>query len=448
MSDLNDGESIEIKGSGIKPYLIRNIGGLYSCSCPAWMNQSLAIERRTCKHIRKLRGDAAEAERIGNLPERPVKPAKASEAGDLASTEIADKAPPLLLAHSWDNESDLTDWWMSEKLDGVRAYWDGQQFFSRQGNVYHAPDWFIAKLPPIPLDGELWLDRKSFQRTVSIVRRQDKSDLWQEISYVVFDAPAVPGPFESRLAALAECLQGLPAPVRLLEQSRCQGHEHLRETLREIEAIGGEGLMLRQPGSLYEAGRSTTLYKVKSFHDAEATVIEHLPGTGRHKGRLGALLVALPDGTQFSVGTGFSDAQRENPPLPGSLITFRYQELTDRGVPRFPSFVRIRSDLMPELPAPLASIVAKPAVLTAPLASSRPDGEKEKGRRFEYLDEKSAKFWEICLEDMTVFVNYGRIGSSGQSQQKQFADTDAAARHVEKLIAEKLGKGYCELSGA
>ena len=443
MPDLNDGESIEIKGSGVKPYLIRNIGGLYSCTCPAWMNQSLPIEQRTCKHIRKLRGDAAEAERIGNLPEKPVRQVKAGEAGDEGS-ETVDKGPPLLLAHSWDNETDLTDWWMSEKLDGVRAYWDGQQFFSRQGNLYHAPDWFIAKLPPIPLDGELWLDRKRFQRTVSIVRRQDKSDLWKEISYVVFDAPAMAEPFEARQAALAEHLASLDGPVRLLEQNRCQGLDHLRETLRQIESIGGEGLMLRQPGSLYEAGRSTTLYKVKSFHDAEAVVVEHLPGTGRHKGRMGALLVELPDGTRFSVGTGFSDALRDAPPVPGCLITFRYQELTDGGVPRFPSFVRVRSDLMPaEVSAP--SKTSKSVASEAPAASPVEDGEKTT-RRFEYVDEKSSKFWEISIADMTVLVSYGRIGGSGQSQEKRFSDTASAARHVEKLISEKVGKGYCEIA--
>lgn len=443
MPDLNDGESIEIKGSGVKPYLIRNIGGLYSCTCPAWMNQSLPIEQRTCKHIRKLRGDAAEAERIGNLPEKPVRKVKAGEVGDEGSAAV-DKSPPLLLAHSWDNETDLTDWWMSEKLDGVRAYWDGQQFFSRQGNLYHAPDWFIAKLPPIPLDGELWLDRKRFQRTVSIVRRQDKSDLWKEISYVVFDAPAMAEPFEARQAALAEHLASLDGPVRLLEQNRCQGLDHLQETLRQIESIGGEGLMLRQPGSLYEAGRSTTLFKVKTFHDAEAVVVEHLPGTGRHKGRMGALLVELPDGTRFSVGTGFSDALRDAPPVPGCLITFRYQELTDGGVPRFPSFVRIRSDLMPaEVSAP--SKASKSVASKAPAASPVEDGEKTT-RRFEYVDEKSSKFWEISIADMTVLVSYGRIGGSGQSQEKRFSDTASAARHVEKLISEKVGKGYCEIA--
>src|SRR6202035_893926 len=98
------------------------------------------------------------------------------------------------------------------------------------------------------------------------------------------------------------------------------------------------------PRSTYAAGRSATLLKIKTFHDAEARVIEHQPGAGRHKGRLGALLVELPDGTTFSVGTGFTDAQREHPPAGGRVITFRYQELSERGVPRLPSFVRVRSD--------------------------------------------------------------------------------------------------------
>jgi DNA ligase-1 len=131
---------------------------------------------------------------------------------------------------------------------------------------------------------------------------------------------------------------------------RCRSVEHLREELDRIDALGGEGLMLRQPGSRYEPGRSPTLLKVKRFHDAEAQVIEHQPGAGRHKGRLGALLVALPNGTTFSVGTGLTDAQRDNPPRLGSTITFRYQELSERGVPRFPSFVGVRSDASGVLP--------------------------------------------------------------------------------------------------
>src|SRR5438105_3445821 len=196
MADLNDGESMEMKGSGARPYVLKNVGGVYSCTCPAWRNQSTAIERRTCKHLRKLRGDAAEETRLGAA--LPQKPANAT-ADDKASTE-----PPLLLAASWDNTTDLAGWWMSEKLDGVRAYWDGKQFLSRQGNLYHAPDWFVEDLPDVVLDGELWIARKKFQRTVGIVRRQDKTDLWNEVRFVVFDAPAAGGAFEDRLAFLRD----------------------------------------------------------------------------------------------------------------------------------------------------------------------------------------------------------------------------------------------------
>src|SRR6476661_1314162 len=162
MPDLADGESIEMKGSGARPYVLKNVSGVYSCTCPAWRNQSVGIERRTCKHLRKLRGEAAEAARLGGA--LPQKPAAKAAVGGGGEGDDAPGGPPLLLAHAWDNAADLSGWWMSEKLDGVRAYWDGTQFLSRQGNIYHAPDWFIEDLPTIPLDGELWIDRKKFQR--------------------------------------------------------------------------------------------------------------------------------------------------------------------------------------------------------------------------------------------------------------------------------------------
>ena len=180
MPDLQDGESVEMQGSGSRPYVLKNVGGVYSCTCPAWRNQSVGVERRTCKHLRKLRGDAAEEARLGSaLPAKPK------------TVDGAAQAPPLLLAESWDCVLDPAGWWMSEKLDGVRAYWDGKQFLSRLGNRYHAPDWFVEGLPDVPLDGELWLDRKKFSQTISIVKRQDKSDHWKQISYVVFDAPTL-----------------------------------------------------------------------------------------------------------------------------------------------------------------------------------------------------------------------------------------------------------------
>ena len=126
--------------------------------------------------------------------------AAAAGQGDGAAGRRGDAGPPLLLAETWDDAIDLAGWWMSEKLDGVRAYWDGTQFLSRLGNLFHAPGLVHrGACRRMPLDGELWIDRKKFQQTVSIVRRQDKTDHWKEVRFVVFDVPARGGPFEERL---------------------------------------------------------------------------------------------------------------------------------------------------------------------------------------------------------------------------------------------------------
>ncbi|GDY07008.1 hypothetical protein LBMAG52_04940 [Planctomycetia bacterium] len=337
MPELRDGESAEVQGSARSPYILKNVGGVYSCSCPAWRNQSLPIERRTCKHLRGYCGSGAEEARLGSSTPQVAE----------AIPSALPSVPPLLLAHTWENDVDLKGWWLSEKLDGVRAYFDGKQFLSRQGNIYHAPAWFTEQLPNVPLDGELWLDRKAFQRTVSIVRRHDATEMWREIKFVVFDAPAVADVFEARQEFLRQTLCTNPLPhARWLPQERCRDTEHLRSELARITTLGGEGLMLRQPASRYETGRSSTLLKVKTMLEADARVIQHLAGQGRHRGRMGALLMKLANGLEFHVGTGFTDAQRNNPPPVGSIITFRFQELTDRGIPRFPSFVRVRHDVI------------------------------------------------------------------------------------------------------
>ena len=439
MPDLQDGESVEMAGSGAKPYVLKNVGGVYSCTCPAWRNQSLAIEKRTCKHLRKLRGDEAEEARIGSdLPEKVREPG------------VESAAPPLLLAESWDSVLDPTGWWLSEKLDGVRAYWDGKRFLSRLGNRFHAPYWFVQRFPDVPLDGELWLGRKMFQRAVSIVRRQDKSELWKEIRYVVFDVPQLEKSFEKRLDFITECMNEKKPPYAQAHKHQvCRGIQHLQEELARLESLGGEGLMMRKPGSKYESGRSSTLLKVKNFRDAEARVLKHLEGAGRHKGRLGALMVEMEDGTTFSVGTGFSDAERENPPPVGSLITFRYQELSEAGVPRFPSFVAVRD--IPESapdPAPSVKKAAKAIPEPAPNKAAPPAKTTEsKPRRFEFFEGKSNKFWEVSVSGKEMTVHFGRIGTDGQTKTKEFADETAAQREADKLIAEKTEKGYEEVEG-
>jgi len=337
MAELADGESVEMRGSGAKPYTLRNTGGTYSCTCPAWRNQSVPIEKRTCKHLRKLRGEEAEKHRIGDA----TPPAAASFA---RPSSRRNEPPKLLLAHNWEPTIDPSGWWMSEKLDGVRALWDGTRFVSRQGNPFLAPDWFRKELPDAVLDGELWIGRREFQQTVSIVRSRDQNEGWRKVRFLVFDAPAHNDTWEKRMEVLKQLLPKSgrkDAIANALEHVRCEGVPHLRKYLKRIEKAGGEGLMLREPASVYEAGRSSTLLKVKSFLDAEATVLEHQPGRGKFRGVMGALVVELADGTRFSVGTGFSDQERANPPPIGSLITFSYQELTKAGVPRFPSFLRI-----------------------------------------------------------------------------------------------------------
>ena len=202
--------------------------------------------------------------------------------------------------------------------------------------------------------------------------------------------------------------------------------------------------MLRQPESRYEVGRSLTLLKVKSFQDAEARVLEHLKGAGRHKGRLGALLVELANGTHFSVGTGFSDAEREAPPPVGSVITFRYQELSDGGVPRFPSYVGVRIDAaFPPAPTTPPSRPAKVAAPAPTVTSASPAA-----RRFELVEGSSSKFWEVAHDGCSVTVRYGRIGSDGQAKTKDFPSEEQARRHADGLIEEKVAKGYRESGGA
>ncbi len=434
---LEDGESTEVQGSGSARYRLRRSGGVYSCSCPAWRNQSIAIERRTCKHLRKHLGDAEETARVG-APD-PRKPATGGTGA--AARGAKPTAPPLLLAHTWENDVDLAGWWMSEKLDGVRAYWDGRAFISRLGNPYHAPEWFVAGLPPIPLDGELWSGRKKFQRTVSIVRAQDRSEHWKEVSFVVFDAPAHDAPFEDRLDLVHSVLSERTCAHALRHaHERVRDVAHLRAELARVEALGGEGLMLRRPGSRYEVGRSSSLLKVKSFHDAEARVVEHLAGAGRHKGRLGALLVEMPDGTRFSVGTGLSDDERESPPPIGALITYRYQELSNDGVPRFPSYVGVRHDA--DWPASPAGQVHKTKVAPKPPAAAATPVSSVQTRRFELTEGASSKFWEIEVRGAEHTVRFGRIGTQGQSRTKAFASAEAASRDAEQLIEEKTRKGY------
>ena len=253
--------------------------------------------------------------------------------------------PQLLLAKVWNPSIDPTGWWMSEKYDGLRAYWDGRKLWSRKGNLLNAPDYFLTELPiDVPLDGELWIGHGKFEETMSIVRSETPDDRWKSIRFMVFDAPVAKGTFEERMELLRARISEGNSFVRLVPQERCQGIDQLRAECDRVIREGGEGLMLRRPASAYEAGRSATLLKVKPYDDAEATVIAHQPGKGKYAGKVGALRVRTDDGREFSIGSGLTDADRESPPSVGTVITYRFRGLTAKGLPRFPSYVRVRRD--------------------------------------------------------------------------------------------------------
>jgi DNA ligase 1 len=276
----------------------------------------------------------------------PVNNLAAKEKDSGADKPAAENnAPRLLLANVWNPSIDPTGWWMSEKYDGVRAYWDGQKLWTRKGNLIHAPDYFLAEVPhDVVLDGELWIGHRKFQETISIVRTETPDDRWKQIHYMVFDAPQAKGLFEQRMEFLRATVSEGNRFVTVVAQRRCQGAVQLLAERDRVVREGGEGVMLRQPGSAYEAGRSPTLLKVKPFDDAEATVIAHEAGKGKFAGKLGALHVRTDDGREFSIGTGLTDADRQSPPPIGIVITYRFQGLTAKGLPRFPSYLRVRRD--------------------------------------------------------------------------------------------------------
>ena len=253
--------------------------------------------------------------------------------------------PDLLLLTKDTGDVDVSGWYMSEKLDGVRAYWDGSELLSRQGNAFAAPDWFTADLPPFELDGELWTAPGEFETIVSIVSRDWPHPGWRRITYNIFEVPNAPGDFPTRLAKLRDYLEEHPAgPVRIIPQVECRNREHLRAMLAEVEARGGEGLVVRNPHARYQTGRNGAAMKVKTFDDMEGKVVGYREGTGKYAGKTGSLHVEIPGGVRFHIGSGLTDRDRENPPPLGSIVTFKHQGFTRNGVPRFASFLRVREE--------------------------------------------------------------------------------------------------------
>lgn len=261
-------------------------------------------------------------------------------------SQIAAAGPPAFsLAQKYDGDIDLADYWVSEKLDGVRAYWNGEKLISRGGNAFAAPDWFVAGFPPIHLDGELWLARGAFEQTSSIVARDSPHDGWREIKFMVFDLPAAGGDFNSRLQKMRRIIDESDNEFLFaVRQDKVGGEAELLAKLERITADGGEGLMLRRGASHHRAGRSADLLKLKKFDDGEAVVVGHNPGKGKYEGMLGSITVQTADGVMFKIGSGFTDAMRAAPPPLGATVTYKHNGYFQSGKPRFAVFWRLRAD--------------------------------------------------------------------------------------------------------
>ncbi|MEO7639239.1 MAG: DNA ligase [Pseudoxanthomonas sp.] len=269
-----------------------------------------------------------------------------------ALTPLRAAPPQLMLATDFRSNVQVADYWVSEKLDGVRGRWDGQRLLTRSGQPIAAPAWFIARWPKVPMDGELWIGRGRFDEVSGLVRAGMSNEAaWRRVRFMVFDLPEHEGTFTARVLRMQTLVVSTRIPwLQAAPQFRLGSVVELEAKLAQVVANGGEGLMLHRATALYQAGRSGDLIKYKQYQDAEARVVAYAPGKGKYTGMLGALLVRMPDGRQFRLGSGFTDRQRADPPPLGSLVTYRYNGLTRTGLPRFARFQRIRTDPPPPDP--------------------------------------------------------------------------------------------------
>ncbi|KAL8570122.1 hypothetical protein ACOMHN_033801 [Nucella lapillus] len=342
LNEFNEDDRVEFNTG----YVLERNRDVYSCSCDGWKTQRERENERTCKHLEEYLGKDFEKARVAKNAKRAY-----------VSPHI--KAS-VLLAHKYDERvHNPVDWWISEKLDGVRAYWNGKCFYSRLGNAFYAPSWFTADLPhDMTLDGELFGGRGQFQSTVKIVKTAFCED-YKKIKYHVFDTLSlVSTPFEGRIQAIKDYFEEKrPKFAEFVEHTKCTSKKQLDEKLKYVLDRGGEGLMIRQPETYYVGVRSASLLKIKKFYDAEAVVINHEKGKGKNQFVCGALRCRMACGIEFSVGSGMTDKDRRNPPKKGSIITYKFQELSKSGKPRFPTFLGIRIDMTEPKDAEIRAVI-------------------------------------------------------------------------------------------
>ena len=253
---------------------------------------------------------------------------------------LSAQKPDLLLLKVYKDQN-ISGWVMSEKLDGVRAYWDGVHLISRGGKTIHAPTWFTKNYPSFAIDGELWSKRGDFDFISGAVREKYPDDTkWRQITHNIFEVPNSKGTLFERLAKVKSYTDSI---IKLIPQYPVQNKENMLQFLKKIESKNGEGVVVRDPNAKYIAKRTSKALKVKSFLDTECRVISHNAGKGKYKGLLGSITCKMDNNVSFKIGSGFTKEERENPPKIGALISFKYKEFTKNAKPRFPIFLRVRA---------------------------------------------------------------------------------------------------------
>lgn len=250
----------------------------------------------------------------------------------------------LWLAKSYQPVATISDYWVSEKYDGVRGHWTGSQLLTRTGKKLNPPEWFTQNWPSTPLEGELWIDRGQFQAVTSILQQNHASDAaWKDVKFMVFDIPHDKGTFTERSNAYQSQVTLIEkAWVIAVKQIKINTEKDLNALLNTVVDRGGEGLMLHLASSSYKVGRSNDQLKLKPQQDAEAQVTGYEKGQGKHAQRIGALWVKAQDGRKFKLGSGLSDLDRERPPPIGQWVTYTYRGLTSTGLPRFANYLRLQ----------------------------------------------------------------------------------------------------------
>jgi DNA ligase-1 len=258
---------------------------------------------------------------------------------------IAQKKPAIQLATTYKTTKNINDYWVSEKLDGMRAYWTGKQLLTRQGNLIYTPLWFTENWPTTVMEGELWIGRDQFQQTLSCVRKVNIDEhCWRKVRFMIFDLPTNPNIFTLRIDSMKKLVkQSNSENLDMINQFKLNTDAQLESTLNRIITKNGEGLMLHLGNAHYHKGRTANIMKLKRSQDAEATVVDYLPGRGKYIGMMGAMTVKTINGITFKIGSGFTDAERAKPPAIGSIITYKYNGKTLKGIPRFARYWRVKN---------------------------------------------------------------------------------------------------------